>query len=365
MLRGALAVYVLLGHCRWLLWAGHSQWMAQPHAIWLEPIVFASATLKFGREAVMIFFVLSGFFIHLRSADQRPLTEAKVPARRFYARRAHRLGAPYAFALLVTVTFDLVGRAWFPTLYAAATGDPLLDGIFSRTGYSWESVAPALVALPSSLGFDFGTNGPLWSLAYEVVYYALYPAWFAVRRRRPFLAFGVVPAVCLATALLAEQPFAISVLAHYPVWLAGAALAELWSTKTMPAATRVMALAIFAAGMLLRVLTGSTLLSVVSAIVFGGAAVWGVAALGNAGAASRAGRVLESLGIRSYTIYIVHFPIVALFSASVIELQGGRPMHGWFAVWGAAAVVAISWLLFEVCEKHFVHHRMPRTHPAA
>ena len=118
MLRVALAVSVLLGHCRWLLWAGHSHWMG---------------------------------------------------------RRLHRLGAAYAFALLVTIACDLAGRAWFPTLYAAATGDVLLDGVFSRTGYSWASVAPALVILPSSLGFDFGTNGPLWSLAYEVVYYALYP----------------------------------------------------------------------------------------------------------------------------------------------------------------------------------------------
>jgi hypothetical protein len=36
MLRGALAVYVLAGHCRWLLWAGHGVWMAAPHSRWLE-----------------------------------------------------------------------------------------------------------------------------------------------------------------------------------------------------------------------------------------------------------------------------------------------------------------------------------------
>jgi peptidoglycan/LPS O-acetylase OafA/YrhL len=91
MLRGMLAVYVLLGHCRWLLWAGHSAWMAAPHAAWLVPITFASASVRYGREAVMVFFVLSGFFIHLRFA-QRTSEQPALPAGEFYRRRAHRLG---------------------------------------------------------------------------------------------------------------------------------------------------------------------------------------------------------------------------------------------------------------------------------
>lgn len=36
-----------------------------PHSVWLEPLVFASALLRYGTEAVMIFFVVSGFVIHL------------------------------------------------------------------------------------------------------------------------------------------------------------------------------------------------------------------------------------------------------------------------------------------------------------
>lgn len=364
MLRGALAVYVLLGHCRWLLWAGHSHWMAQPHARWLEPVVYASASLRFGREAVMVFFVLSGFFIHLRAA-QGQIAGAKLSAAEFYGRRFHRLGAAYAFALLITIACDLAGRAWFPTLYAAATGDALLDGVFSRTGYSWASVAPALVILPSSLGFDFGTNGPLWSLAYEVVYYALYPAWFMLRRRSALAAFVVVPAACLVAALWPSQPFGIVVLAYYPVWLAGAALAEMYCRKPMSQVSPVTLCVVFAAGVLMRVASGSTVVSVVSAILFGGAIVWAVAALGNRGTGSVAGRLLELLGIRSYTIYIVHFPFVALLSAYLIEQPGGRPLHGWFAVSGAVAAVAFTCFCFEVCEKHFVHHRMPALRPSA
>lgn len=356
MLRGALATYVLLGHCRWLLWAGHARWMAQPHAAWLEPVVYASAGLRFGREAVMVFFVLSGFFIHLRAAQQVSPASARLEAASFFRRRAHRLGAPYAFALLLTLACDLVGRLWFPTLYAAATGDPLLDSVFRPTGYSWPSVAPALVVLPSSLGYDFGTNGPLWSLAFEVVYYALYPAWFALRRRSALAAGGLVPAGCLAAALLPVHSFPVTVLIHYPLWLAGAGLAELLSRHALPRVTPYVASVVFAAGLLLRIASGSTVVSVLAAVIFGAAAVCGFAALRDTATASAFGRMLERLGARSYTIYIVHFPFLALLSAALIETSGGRPMHGWFAVLGAAGALAFGCLCFEVCEKHFVHH---------
>jgi peptidoglycan/LPS O-acetylase OafA/YrhL len=67
----------------------------------------------------MIFFVLSGFFIHLRAAESDRTTTPSATA--FYRRRAHRLGAPYAFALLVTIVLDAVGRAVWPALYHAAT----------------------------------------------------------------------------------------------------------------------------------------------------------------------------------------------------------------------------------------------------
>ena len=69
-LRGLLAVYVLAGHARWLLWTGHREWLASAPAAWELPLGYSSAMLRYGHEAVMVFFVLSGFFIHLRAAEQ-------------------------------------------------------------------------------------------------------------------------------------------------------------------------------------------------------------------------------------------------------------------------------------------------------
>jgi peptidoglycan/LPS O-acetylase OafA/YrhL len=364
MLRGVLAVYVLVGHCRWLLWSGHAVWMAAPHSRWLEPVVYASASFRYGREAVMIFFVLSGLFIHLRAAQDTASTPRPIAAGAFYRRRAHRLGAPYAVALIVTVALDAIGRQWFPVLYQAATGDALVDGVFDRTGYQWQSIAPALVVLPSSLGYDFGTNGPLWSLAYEVVYYALYPAWLAVRRRSVLLAYVAVPLACLSLFWLRSGAFPVVVLIYYPVWLTGAALAEVLTRRRAPVSLAGAAL-LFAAGGLLHVTNRGHIPPAVPAILFGGGAVLLCASMGAEAVRWAPVRWFEYFGARSYSIYITHFPLVALMSAVLFASPAGRPFHGWYAIGGAAAAIAFGCVCFELCERHFVHHRIPTAKLAA
>ena len=354
MLRGILAVYVLLGHCRWLLWAGHSAWMAAPHAKWLEPVVFASASLRYGREAVMVFFVLSGFFIHLRFA-QSPGNDGGMTAKEFYRRRTHRLGAPYVFALGATLVLDLFGRSMWPALYTGATVDALTHGVFARTGYGWQSVVPAMVGLPSSLGYDFGTNGPLWSLAFEVVYYALYPAWLMLRRSSAITAYGVLPVACLFLVLYPEPNFLTITLLYYPVWLIGAALAELLATHGSRIPMTAAAVA-FAAGFALHVSGGVPMVPALPAMIYGAAAVTLCASMRQGSIRFAPVRWFEYLGIRSYSIYIVHFPLVALMSAALFA-NGGRPMHGWYAVAGSVAAVAFGCACFELCERHFVHHR--------
>ena len=360
MLRGVLAIYVLAGHCRWLLWAGHSAWMAAPHSRWQEPIAYASAAFRYGREAVMVFFVLSGFFIHLRFAQTDGSRDGG--AANFYQRRAHRLGAPYLFALAVTVVIDLLGRSLWPTLYLAATGDALTDSIFSRTGYGWRSVAPAMVVLPSSLGYDFGTNGPLWSLAYEVVYYAIYPVWLMLRRSSVVLAYAAVPIACLLLVLL-PLPFAGIVLLYYPVWLTGAALAEVMTAGRVRV-PMIAAAVLFIAGFGLHVWGRLTLLPSVPAMIYGAAAVALCASMSARSIRFAPVRLFEYLGVRSYSIYIVHFPIVALMSAALFATSG-RPLHGWFAIIGAVIAAGFGCLCFEICERHFVHHRVPDAKLAA
>jgi len=352
-LRGLLAVYVVIGHCRWLLWGGHAAWLAAPHAAWETVPAYGSAVFRYGREAVMVFFVLSGFFIHFRWAE--PATRERFQAAPFYRRRWHRLAAPYFFALAITVICDLIGRAWWPTLYEARTGDSIVDTTFVVGGYSQASVVPAVMLLPSSLGRDFGSNGPLWSIAFEAVYYALYPLWLRVRRRSWVAAFVAIPAMCLMLALGPVRIFPVAVLMYYPIWLAGALLAERMITVGVPRRAVAIGAAMFGAGAALYLLGDVLLVRVIASLVFGTGLVLAFGALQTRDPVLLP--MFERLGVRSYTIYIVHFPFLALLSASVFETAGGRPTHGWLALAGAVVCVGAGWLCFELCERRFLHSR--------
>ena len=363
-LRGLLAVYVLAGHCRWLLWIGYSNWSQQPHPIWQKFIVLFSSILRYGHEAVIVFFVLSGFFIHLRISKQ--LTEKfsfEHNLGQFIRRRFHRLVPPYVFALILTVMFDVVGMVLYPTLYQATTGDALLDNNFTRKGYSLESVLPALLLLPSSLGQDFGSNGPFWSLAYEIVYYAIYPLWLVLRKQSAVVAYTSGLIVAIVSSELLPSYFIGKVLSHYPIWLCGAAMAELFIKRnkihllksTFMWLPILVCLIVAFIGLHFPDLDNIKLFL---NAVLGSSIVLAVLKLPNSIWQSSFHKLFERLGMRSYTIYICHFPMVALVSAWVIETQGSRPIHGWLALSGFLGSLLLCNFCFYLCENRFLHARI-------
>src|SRR5438552_18554076 len=71
-LRGLAALYVMVGHARWLLWEGYSEGFLkhpQDYSIFNKALVYLFSLFKYGHEAVLFFFVISGFVIHLRYAQ--------------------------------------------------------------------------------------------------------------------------------------------------------------------------------------------------------------------------------------------------------------------------------------------------------
>lgn len=363
-LRGILATYVVLHHARWLLWSGHSAWIQARHAVWANWIAYGSAIFRYGHDAVMVFFALSGFFIHLRTARKLAAGgDGRVDTVRFFQRRAHRLLAPYLFALLLTGVLDAVGRYFFPVLYAARTGDALLDHLFARKGYSLDSILPALCLVPAALGRDFGTNGPLWSLGYEVIYYLLYPCWCRIRLWNATVAFGVIPVFCLALTFTSGWGFPGAVLVDYPIWIAGAALAEWFCRRRVAPQSAMLAGLLLVGAFVLQHVVRSPLGVGLLNLLLGSAAVCCFALAPAAWAAHGWHRAWEFLGIRSYTIYIVHFPILVLISSWAMTAHGGLPKSGWLALGGAAIALALCLVAFEVCERHFLHERLRDSSP--
>jgi peptidoglycan/LPS O-acetylase OafA/YrhL len=147
-----------------------------------------------GREAVDVFFVLSGFVVSE--------TAARTTAGGYALSRSARIASVAVPALLLTWLLDTIGQAADPALYhgfccGPATLPFLRNAFF--LGDVWSHVAP-------------GSNIPWWSLGYEVWYYAIFGA--AIFVPRPW---GMLAAAAL---LLAAGP---NIAILFPLWLLGLA----------------------------------------------------------------------------------------------------------------------------------------------
>jgi peptidoglycan/LPS O-acetylase OafA/YrhL len=163
----------------------------------------------FGNDAVMLFFVLSGFVIaHVATR------EAAGP-RGYAAARLARLWSVCVPALLLTMLVDGIGIRLAPQLYdfswyeySHPVGRTVASLLFANELWFW-SLQPF-------------SNTPYWSVGYEFWYYVLFGAWLFTRGQRRWLACGLVALVMGPKIMLL-----------LPVWLAG-----VWAYRT-PLAQRL------------------------------------------------------------------------------------------------------------------------------
>lgn len=151
----------------------------------------------YGNDAVMVFFVLSGYVIAYTAA-----TRDRDPAS-YTVNRLARLYSVAAPAVFLTFLLDQIGQRLDPALY---------DGFWYQ---GEDPVGRMLEALSftNELWFQstrLFTNGPYWSLGYEFWYYVLFAsAWFYTGRLRWAL---------VGTVALIAGP---KILLLLPVWLLG------------------------------------------------------------------------------------------------------------------------------------------------
>ena len=181
LVRFAAATVVLLSHFAYTRISGG------------EYLIFR----RFGADAVIVFFVLSGYVIAYVSAErERTLCE-------YASNRFARLYSVVLPGLIATVIFDQMGRVLDPALY---------DGWWYKDSEAlWRFLASLLFV--NELWFASirpFSNGPYWSLGYEFWYYALYGACFYYG--------GRTRAVFVTLIALVAGP---KILVLLPAWLIG------------------------------------------------------------------------------------------------------------------------------------------------
>jgi peptidoglycan/LPS O-acetylase OafA/YrhL len=149
-------------------------------------------------EAVIVFFVLSGFVIGY-ATDRRENSVSSYAVAR--AARIYSVALP---ALIVTFALDSIGRSVRPDLYSPSWG-------YVATDQVWQFISGSLfINQIWFLKVPQGSDLSYWSLGYEVWYYAIFGLMAFMPTRRK------LPATLAALIFVGPR---VAVL--FPLWLLG------------------------------------------------------------------------------------------------------------------------------------------------
>lgn len=355
-LRGLAALYVVVGHARWLLWEGFTGFQSHvtQYAWWDKILAYALVAFRYGHEAVLFFFVLSGFVIHLKYAHQWQ-KGALIPFDwlNYLKRRAKRIYPPFLLSLGLAGILVMLGKQAGFSIYEAATPYPLINQNIQPVT-DFQTLLGNLAFVMGTYVPVFGANGPLWSLKYEWWFYMVYPLLVVLNRR------NIYPATVLVVFLFGVSFFS----AYWPMkliqevaslllsWWLGVLLAEIFVGRIRLSWAYLLCL-IPALGLGLLGLGQHTVLNdTFCALGFTGLLAfcfW----LQSKGITLFIFEKFKWLGDCSYTLYIIHFPVMVLISGFLIQRNGVLPAHFWFVIGGTMLVVLLAWFLHFVVEKPF------------
>jgi peptidoglycan/LPS O-acetylase OafA/YrhL len=246
-----------------------------------------------------------------------------------------------------------------------ATGNLAYHGLAPAGLEARLGILPALgnaLFLQEVLVPTFASNGPLWSLAYEFWYYAMFPLLLlavAAPRWRWRLLYVVLLVGCAALV-------GWDILLYFPVWLLGAATAFLqprllvWTGRLRAGTRAVLRVCAVTATCVAMIASSAGILG-----GFGDAAV-ALAATALLGLLLRDDRMsglfgtaVEAVGRyadASFSLYVVHLPLLALFAAAVLPRAADRYVPGAMAyvVYAGLVLSALiaGWFFASVTEFH-------------
>lgn len=344
VVRWLAALLVLLDHWRTLLFVDYSQVTA--HRGWVAPLYVLAAS---GHQAVVIFFVLSGYLIS--GSVFRMLRKGSWSWKAYLTHRLVRLWIVLLPALLFGLLWDSIGLSWnlAPVLYSGlGHGQQIPDVRSALTPAAFFGNALFLQTIKVSV---FGSNGPLWSLANEFWYYILFPLGLIALWRKSSVWIRILcGAILIAVVCLVGQ----SILVGFGIWLLGTVLARAraprFTAKARWLAAALYVPVVFAVPRInAKHETASDYLLGIATF----ALLWVLLSARKAADPShRLVRTVRLLARSSFTLYLTHVPLMVLLT-SIWQGDGRyQPTPQRLAIGGLmlAAAMLFAWLIATATE---------------
>ena len=318
LMRGLAAVMVLGDHWRNFFFVDFGEDNLPQKKMFVLPYVLTTA----GHQAVVIFFVLSGFFIS--GSVLRMLQSHSWTWRGYATHRLVRLWIVVVPGLMLCAAWDGLGLSLHAThaLYFGDAANHLMHDVADQRKVTY--FVGNLFFLQGKSVPTFGSDAALWSLANEFWYYLLFPlALIAAWKRQKTTKRVLCCLLFLAICFWLRGDF----LALFPIWLAGAVISvlpriPLWAGVRWAAVVLyvplVLTMAVFRGFFDLLLL--DYLLTLATGVL-----LWVLLS-----ATSRAPNNLLVNAIRilargSFSLYILHMPILAFLAAYLVGNARWQP----------------------------------------
>lgn len=306
----------------------------------LKSTVLNLLPTAWGWTGVELFFLISGFLIHLGFLNSnKPLNILT-----FYSKRFWRIYPPYLLALLF---FCLVGKGINYYLHTSIGLKDLAAHVFLIHNLTDK--------------YYYSINPSFWSLAAEIQLYLLYPVFLWIRKK-----WGINKALII-TILIAPIFRYIGYLAMpgsqlaqpnlvfnvWFVWCAGALLAEKYynGEKIIKKKAGLIAAIGFTISLSVKFYAGGYFLGALLAIFSWLAFFEWMLHAKSINTNSILSKAMIAIGLCSYSIYLIHQPLLDnMFSW--FDAMG----HNWYLVFIKVIPVfmlifCISWILYKLIEK--------------
>ena len=344
VIRALAASEVILSHLRGFIFTDFGQLM---HAnILVKAFYFITG---FGHQAVVIFFVLSGYLV----GGSIIATQSDGFWPRYLVQRLSRLWIVLLPCLLATAIWNLIGQHTGGAEYFSGSMNPPMGSAPSLGGFHLD--IPTFIGnfffLQTILVPVLGDNGPLWSLANEFWYYIVFPLLFwGASKNSQYLFISRFFMVILAVTILALLP---GILSGFVVWLFGvfvAAMQGRWIYGIAQRASFGLCASLFF--LLILILSRSGGVSdIIIGCSFSLMLPW---ALGLSRYPKLIAAVSAWISDISFTLYLAHFPLASFLWYSFLGSERLAPSAVAFCRFTVILTILVfySYMLSLIFEKN-------------
>lgn len=213
MARGAASILVLLSHARAFTIDDYN---TISHPGIFEKIFYFITSL--GHESVIVFFVLSGFLITMSVENQ--FHSGRFNLKKYTSDRLSRLWTVLIPALAITAALDIATFHFTKSSFYLGEFKFLNSGPTGHAEWGLSTLMGNIFFTQGVLVHVYGSNTPLWSLACEFWYYVIFPVVFIATRR--FASHRVV-LIALSAIVISVIGYYVNnaILKYYIVWIFG------------------------------------------------------------------------------------------------------------------------------------------------